>query len=297
MSTARDFPQPVDNTAQQSTFGDYLAKESSIIADESLHAEQEDILYPLPVGQLRHETQSKGQDTCFIHATNMYFQREYSNSTMLAKYAALVSKAANEIDALKSANCATSFYGEEKPPAPGAVFKSEHSQPLANEDLNGYYELYASTPASSFLQDITDSNLKELSPPHCLFLLEFQMFPANQGEEQLHYVPHRFYHRYARSKVEGDIAASKEAFIHALNGAHKDTQRAFFAHIESGKSHAFAAVKTRLEDEDYWVLMDSLLNTPRLARSADQLIQKHCYAGRASVMVVPDTSRETVRLA
>jgi hypothetical protein len=128
--------------------------------------------------------------------------------------------------------------------------------------------------------------IKELSPPHALFLLEFQIaFDKEAKVFIIKYVPHRFYHRHARK--QHDYAT--QDFISVL-ATQKDIKRTYLCHVESGKAHAFGAIKS---GESWW-LMDSLQTEPVPVKDETQLWQKNDLAGRASVMIVPDLKRESI---
>ena len=128
--------------------------------------------------------------------------------------------------------------------------------------------------------------IKELSPPQALFFLEFQLeIDVPTKTFTIKYVPHRFYHRYARKNHE----SATQAFISVLS-TQKDIERIYLCHVESGKAHAFGALKS---GESWW-LMDSLQYEPVPVKDETELWTKNELAGRASVMIVPDLKRKPI---
>lgn len=71
--------------------------------------------------------------------------------------------------------------------------------------------------------------------------------------------------------------------------------KVFFGHVQPGFSHAFAASRVP-EKEDEWYLLDSLLPDPCKINSTEELIENTQFAGRASVMIVPDGTRPVTEL-
>ncbi len=57
------------------------------------------------------------------------------------------------------------------------------------------YFRYQALTVPDFLEDIKANNLKELSPPQAMFLLEFSVIPEG-NKLVLQYSPHTFCHRY-----------------------------------------------------------------------------------------------------
>ena len=147
----------------------------------------------------------------------------------------------------------SSFYGDND--VPTGNFK-EVNDPKYNDDLHGYYEIYKSSSPMEmakvfftvtlplinlfFKKAIININFVELNPPQVLFLLQFQMKKSGNSDNYvLEYVPHRFYHQYARSTSKEEKEFSKKMFIEAISNEGVD--RIFLNHIEVGKAHAFCA--------------------------------------------------------
>lgn len=100
-----------------------------------------------------HEAQSS-PDTCFVHATNMYFQRSYINSAFIPQYRELVSTAVGKIQELVSAGALNTFYGEF--PAPNnASTEDDVSLPEKDSDLSGWIIYNFVVAAHLVLPDIT----------------------------------------------------------------------------------------------------------------------------------------------
>ncbi|KAL6074867.1 Ubiquitin [Balamuthia mandrillaris] len=282
-------------------FSDHFEEQIDELGDETLQKEveimQRIISTPTIPSSIHHEHQDAGSDTCFRHALNMYFQKPLVNDpSFLLQYSALVNKATGKIKELIYENCAIDFYGgAENVPADEKKMEDDRSDLASNPDLFGYFEIFKQTSPTDLLNMITKAELKELSPSQCLFLLQFQMrTDENTGKPHLVYVPHRLYHRYARSKFAEDKKQTTETFVEALE-KEPSISSIFLAHIESGKAHAFAA--QRLEDSDgAWCLLDSLRAHPCLVRTTKDLWEKHEYAGRASVMVARDPNRPSLVL-
>lgn len=144
--------------------------------------------------------------------------------------------AKDDIAGIKKKQTNTTFYGNKTPPHNDKGLQ-ENSDPTKNEDLYGYYEIYTSAKESEMVEGIKNSGLKELSPAQVLFLLEFQMVESTNADGSkvvsLQYVPHRFYHRYARSESSSDKEMSTKEFTKILETKHLES--AYFNHIESGK--------------------------------------------------------------
>lgn len=81
----------------------------------------------------------------------------------------------------------------------------------------------------------------------------------------------------------------KEAFA---NIAEQKTEKIFFCHAESGKAHAFAARKESQKPKGV-VLLDSLLNRRTFVPNCKELFENNNFAGRASVMIVSDPTRQS----
>ena len=174
------------NTTKLQKFLAYFEKEMDGINDEALAKEVElmhtifDSSYP---PDTFHEHQ-ESEDSCFRHATNMYFQRKYLDQDFLNQYSQFIKvlpktqfpkhfnlwsvppKAAHkDIDELKLAGCKKAFYGDQEVPA-ASQLQENRSDPAVNEDLNGYYEIYRDTPALEFLDTFAKSEFKDLTPAH-----------------------------------------------------------------------------------------------------------------------------------
>mmetsp|Transcript_30211 Transcript_30211/g.33764 ORF Transcript_30211/g.33764 Transcript_30211/m.33764 type:complete len:283 (+) Transcript_30211:41-889(+) len=268
-------------------FIEHFEAESDEIEDETLDEELkmvETIINSRCVPDFYYEPQAKS-DTCFIHATNMYFQREYVTKENVITYDKLVSKYAKEITEIIKANSKSAFYGDIDVPLEKDT--SEVSVPSKNTDLKGYYDIYNITDPKEFSSSLT-KKFKELSPQQVMFLLEFQ-YHVNKdtGSTELHYVPHRFYHRYARGQ---DQETSRKTFVDIAKKV--ATKQVYFNHIESGKAHAFAAAHVAEENNDYWVLLDSLWKRKVLQPDTEKFFSTKDHAGRASVMMIEDDSRK-----
>eukprot|EP01105_Mastigella_eilhardi_P024930 TRINITY_DN6624_c0_g1_i1.p2 TRINITY_DN6624_c0_g1~~TRINITY_DN6624_c0_g1_i1.p2 ORF type:complete len:241 (+),score=70.87 TRINITY_DN6624_c0_g1_i1:1-723(+) len=237
---------------------------------------------------LYHERQAAPY-TCFAHATNMYFQREYvTQPAFLEKYRERLLAAAQRVQACRgAAACAAAFYGLEAPPTGDTAGDDDVSDPARDPDLLGYFEIYSALEPATFVDDIATTQLKELSPVQVLFLLEFQL-----RDDRLCYVPHRFFHRYARSAVPGDTTASARRFAAVLEALPANIS-AYLCRVQAGRAHAFAA---RHLGGGRFALLDSLCDSPVTVASADELMQRDEFAGRASCLLVPDSSRSVVSL-
>jgi len=270
-------------------FTQYFQKESNILQDKILDKEEEilDILVNYcQLNSLYYESQ-KSEDTCFRHATNMYFQYEYINSNFLKNYSTLIKKATEEVKKRRKQNADVTFYGKLNVPKIGLSDTS--SDPNFDEDLHGYWEIYQQTSEDNFLEAITE--LKELSPAQVLFLLEFQLVEQD-NVIQLKYCPHRFYHRYSRNSLKEDQDFSKDTFKKVLQDSKGPV---YFNHIESGRAHAFGAMRT--PGSSNWCLLDSLAENVIFVKNEELLVYQNNFGGRASVMIIPDNSRQTEILA
>lgn len=134
--------------------------------------------------------------------------------------------------------------------------------------------------------------MKELSPAEALFLLQFQYSENNskiEGKQILHqkleYIPHKLLHRYSRTSNQLDLMDSRIRFREEI----LKVDKAFFCHIEHGKSHAFIVKKDK-KKVDGWILLDSLREIPLEIPESFILFQEHQFAGRASVMILRDIS-------
>jgi len=188
-----------------------------------------------------------------------------------------------------SKKCYMSIYGDQPIPL---NLEENNSHPEKNEDLNGYWEIYRSLTCESIIEAITNNDIKELSPPQVLFMLEFHL-AAKDNSICLTYTPHRFYHRYARNPNEADKTYSSQRFAEILSEPqHKNAKPIYLCHIEAGKAHAFAAYRI---DSTGWALLDSLIKTPKYV-AQEELFTLHPNAGRASVLCLQDFSRNTQTL-
>jgi len=237
---------------------------------------------------LHYEPQAE-KDTCFIHATNMYFQRAYINSQFFNLYNKLVNDASKTIETILHNNAEASFYGSKPAPSDPKLLKDTSSNAELNDDLYGYFEIYSKTVPQQLLEALSNNKCKELSPSQCLFLLEFQLEEKEENGKKvvsLYYAPHRFYHRYARNSDGNDQNYSKEQFLTVCEGVNVDVP-IYLAHIEIGKAHAFGARKMK----DSWILLDSLHKHVIPIKDQKKLFAEHDYAGRASVLMTADTNR------
>jgi len=121
-----------------------------------------------------------------------------------------------------------------------------------------------------------------------LFAAEFQVVRSSTGTE-LYHVPHRFYHRYAKSTNQIDQELSLKRFHTLVEQNHSAEKAVLFASTSLGSPHSFGARR----DGKEWLLMDSLLPTPRKVAA---LFCHTDIAGRASVMIAKDPLRKTVKL-
>lgn len=138
------------------------------------------------------------------------------------------------------------------------------------------------------LDDMEHDGMKELDPVHVLFLLEFQI----SQDGHLLYVPHRFYHRYARSTQPGDTRASAQRFAESIAAAPENTPF-YLCRVQTGSAHAFSARKC---EGNTVVLLDSLYSDPVQVASAQEFMERYEIAGRASCLILPDGKRNTVQL-
>ena len=240
-----------------------------------------------------YESQELKTDTCFQHAFNMYFQKEYITSLQFkSMYCKLLLKYKEKIFKIKQLNCKLSFYGPDIDiPSPKQLI-DESSKIETNSDLNGYYELYAMSGIQDMVESFNMNNFKQLSPYDALFLLEFQM---DLTTNKLKYVPHRIYHRLPRSKNVNDQKYSKQLFINALKSNKDKIESIYLARINrKGLSHAFAAIKNKKNKK--WMLMDSLLKKYGYIKDENEMINKEEYLGQASVMIFKDSTRNSIDL-
>lgn len=244
-----------------------------------------------------YESQERKTDTCFQHALNHYFQRKYVTAPQFMEmYCTALLGNAEKIQAIKKmqGNSRVSFYGQNA--VPKATDLVEGSSAMEqNEDLMGYWELYEQSSVEIVVETLRQNEFKKLSPFDALFLLEFQMdtdaehFPSNR----LLYVPHRLYHRYSRSKDVEDQTQSKQMFVEALR-RDKKVDRVYLSQIESGKSHAFCAMKDVKSEK--WILLDSLLKRYGFMQNEQQMIDEKVFCGRASVLILRDYGRKSIAL-
>jgi hypothetical protein len=275
----------------------YLNQEAQNIPEPVLNKELEALQHILNCKSVPldiYMERQKDDNSCFIHAMNAYFQRKYIDDNVLnflSEYATLIKKHENSIHQIKQQNCDYSYYGNN--PVPQNNLEDENSDPVRNEDLHGYWQIYKSLTCESLIEALTKNNVRELSSPQVLFLLEFHLVQHDDKSLSLMYTPHRFYHRYARSPKDNDKTNSSQRFTELLdNPQHKTSKPIFLCHNEAGRAHAFAA--RRLEDSA-WALLDSLIGTPKFVESSD-LWTKYDNAERASVMLIQDLSRNTQEL-
>eukprot|EP01130_Rhizamoeba_saxonica_P006542 TRINITY_DN2601_c1_g1_i3.p1 TRINITY_DN2601_c1_g1~~TRINITY_DN2601_c1_g1_i3.p1 ORF type:complete len:231 (+),score=57.85 TRINITY_DN2601_c1_g1_i3:270-962(+) len=220
----------------------------------------------------------------------MYFQKNYFDETFVQAYRKLFDTSRDQIFEIKLLNASTSFYGNEDPPDDTHLV-DDCSQLLKNSDLKGYFEIYSMM--NDFVDDIAIEDIKELSPAGVMFMLEFRLRKSidDDGNEciSLVYTPMRFYHRYARSDIDGDIEFSKQWFTEICEN--ESIQTLYFARVQNKKSHAASA----LRNDDMWILLDSLEGRPIGVRN-EHLWNLDAYAGRFSVMLHEDSSRDTIVL-
>jgi hypothetical protein len=133
----------------------YSQNQIIAIKDESLQKELEIfdkvISAPSRAENLYFEHQEEGTDTCFIHATNMYLQVEYLAVPRFPYFfSKIAAKINDEIQNIIKKNAAFSFYEK------GAVtlnkVHDDSSDPMWNEDLKGYYEIYRDLDCVDFSQ-------------------------------------------------------------------------------------------------------------------------------------------------
>ena len=139
------------------------------------------------------------------------------------------------------------------------------------------------------MESVEETGVKEMSPSEGLFLLQFQGQLSCDGKEieKVEYVPHKIVHRYPRTESEEDQRMSKERFLRELS----ESEKAFFCHIEKGRSHAFAAMRDP-DNSKQWLLLDSLRNG-FVQVQEQSMFERHNFAGRASVMIVRDKSESS----
>ncbi len=94
---------------------------------------------PTKPENLRFEHQERGTDTCFIHATNMYFQSQYTEETPRL-YSLLAPSLNSAVQDIIKKEAANSFY--EGGNVSTVENKVEYSDPKLSFDLFGYYEIY-----------------------------------------------------------------------------------------------------------------------------------------------------------
>ena len=159
-----------------------------------------------------YEAQDIGTATCFQHALNMYFQRQYVTKQDFKEiYCEKLRKHKDKIIEIKKPNSNLSFYGKNQ--------NEESSKIEDNYDLNGYWELYTMSSIENIIETLKTNDFKKLAPNDAMFLLEFQMDSSN--DNKMIYVPHRLYHRHARAQDMNDQIQSKKMFIDALKSEHK----------------------------------------------------------------------------
>jgi len=225
-------------------------------------------------------------DTCFIHATNMYFQRKYIDDQFLKKYVNFVKTYQVDADQIKYKEAKRSFYGDQIPPSNGKT--EEISDPAIDDDLLGYFELYSTMNSKNMADSILDAKCKELSAFQILFILEFQIQEI-EGEEHLVYVPHRFFHRYSRSKDQADQLMGKKLFLDQTEKA----DQIYLGRIENKKSHATCMLKIN----ENWILMDSLKGNPLPMPQKDEIFNDIKLCSSASILMTRDFSRDAVLLS
>jgi len=238
-----------------------------------------------PIENIHFETQLSN-DTCFRHAINHYFQKNYVE-IIRKYYRTIVITYQTTIQNIKYNSSLESFYGNGKEPEESKL--EEKSTPEINEDLYSYYQIYLATSALDLLEQLEECDYKQLSPSQVLFLLEFQLQEITEEENNyviLKYIPHRFYHRYARSKIEKDNLDSIERFIDITNNLNYLINSLFLCHIQPGKAHAFAAIRSN----NQWILLDSLLSSPYYTDNKN-LFEKTELAGRASVLIIKNENK------
>lgn len=157
-------------------------------------------------------------NTCFIHAINNYFQREYINETFFKK-----------LKDFSIQNIEYSFFGNKEP------FKNEKN------DNFDYYELYK---IQDFKIDIENNQCKELSPLEGLFILQNEII-----NEKIEYNPLRFYHRFANGIDKEETLLE---FIEIIEKNSK-IEKIFFCNLVN-KPHAFCVIKKN----EKWYILDSL---------------------------------------
>ena len=263
-------------------FMKYFENEMIIINDKTLYKELEIIKYLRNNGMksiiykdfnifendnIYYESQEIKTDTCFQHALNHYFQQKYvTKKGFKDLYCKLLNDNKDKIMEIKKLNCKQSFYGNDKNvkiPTDKDLIEAS-SKILENYDLNGYYELYEMSQIDVIIETLQKNNFKQLSPYDALFLLEFQMDFTNN---KLIYCPHRLYHRYERAKDINDQIESKQMFINTLKSNDGKISKAYLSRIESGKSHAFCAIK-----KDKWILLDSIVQKYGFMKDENEMI-------------------------
>eukprot|EP01098_Paradermamoeba_levis_P008832 TRINITY_DN3642_c0_g1_i1.p1 TRINITY_DN3642_c0_g1~~TRINITY_DN3642_c0_g1_i1.p1 ORF type:complete len:270 (-),score=106.28 TRINITY_DN3642_c0_g1_i1:178-963(-) len=247
-------------------------------------------------------------NSCFIHATNNFFQREYINPSFLPEYSKLVLKFSDQIDQLKQTEAPNAFYGGvDFVPSDPSKLVEDKSAPEEDEDLYSYFEIYRCNSAKDFLEDISANEVTELNPTQCLFLLQYRMEETASGPE-LKFVPMRFHHRYARSSSEEDKTSSKKRWLDLISSSgekeSKGVKEIFLNRIEVGKAHAYSAVKREKvekegegeadkERKEVWYLCDSLRQGAVELEKEEEMWREE-YGGKASVLILPDLSRPSL---
>ncbi|KAH3762916.1 hypothetical protein Pelo_5217 [Pelomyxa schiedti] len=276
---------------------------------------------------LHHEYQLV-RNTCFVHATNMYFQ-DPTYATRLVKgaktnctgpaeaepregaadggggtivgYVSMLRRCASRIEEIIREESARSFYahcGTNGAPPEDKDTVEEDSRPTKDSDLLGYYQVYSYTCVEEVIRALCSDGLVELTPPEALFFLEFQL---SANGKNLVYVPHSFYHRHARSALPGDYKCSAALFSAALTSEyHSPPDGAtggvplFLCRVEPNHSHAFTALN--MGPQRGVILLDSLCCGPVEIPTVHEFVSKKEYAARASCMIIPDRSRPSIVL-
>jgi len=270
------------------------------------------------VSSIYYEPQ-QAKNSCFLHATNMYFQKKYLDEKFMPTYSELLQSFSEKITKLKDDGAGISFYGNQF--ASKREFCENSSEVTENEDLFGYYEIYKSMQVEDFLQSLRESNFIELSPPWAQFLLEFslnfQSLPKG-NKVVLQYTPHRFLHRHVRDASETDQEKSRKMFENVVQ-EHR-AKKVYLCRVELGKSHAFAAIRNPQEEGSQngsansqngatnsqngatnsqnaeWVLLDSLVGATVMVPDTEVMFTDPQYGARASVLILPDAKRGIVTI-
>eukprot|EP00026_Physarum_polycephalum_P001798 Phypoly_transcript_01801.p1 GENE.Phypoly_transcript_01801~~Phypoly_transcript_01801.p1 ORF type:complete len:997 (+),score=191.68 Phypoly_transcript_01801:138-3128(+) len=221
---------------------DYLMGEAIKLSEPMLEQEINMLTSIISItahGSFYYEPQTE-PDTCFQHAINMYFQKNYIDESFLALYTELVKSSAIMVTKLKNSGAKSTCYGTKT--VYEKFLTESNSEPMYDADLFGYFEVYRSLQVEDFLDNLAKSKIKELSPIETLFLLEFSLsiLPSAGGglKALLYYTPHLFLHRYARNTSGRDQTLSQQRFCDAASVVPK----MFLCHTENGRSHAFAAL-------------------------------------------------------